>query len=323
MNLVESDAGIHFDPVQHKYVNSAGERYVSGTQFIGFFKPKFERDFWLTVKSFEDYFDKFPINNPELNKLNEWRHNAGWKDISKFKLQQFTLWKFIKTMKMNKVSNDTIIQYCHRKADELGIQFDLELSKKTLAKEWDQKSDTALEKGTAYHDGEEQKIRKAFGFTHDWNNIDLSYPNLTKGMYPELRLYNHEYQIAGSADKTLIHKGGLFHMQDFKTNEKLEMESFENPYTKEKEKMLDPISELDNCSFIHYTLQLSLYSWMLEQLGYKWRKSTILHIQFFKDTLPGNEGISRTRTVPIPTLYLKKAILRMLEYYMDNNLRPY
>jgi hypothetical protein len=214
--MIENKKGIHFDPKKHIYTNSKEERYISGTKFISLFKPKFESEFWLTAKCYEDHFTGIPINEKEINKLNRWRKKAGWRNISKDKLEEFDLWKFIKAMKMNEVPNQKIYNYCSLKARELNVIIDIEEVKKELQQQWLDKTNDSLRKGTKFHDGEEEKTRKKYNFTHDWNWLDLSYPNLEPGKYPELRLYNHEHKIAGSADVTRIYKNGVIKIEDFK-----------------------------------------------------------------------------------------------------------
>lgn len=48
------------------------------------------------------------------------------------------------------------------------------------------------------------------------------------------------------------------------TNKKIETKGFYNKKTKSSEKMKYPLGDLDECNFSHYTLQLSIYAWMLQ-----------------------------------------------------------
>lgn len=48
------------------------------------------------------------------------------------------------------------------------------------------------------------------------------------------------------------------------TNKQIETKGFFNRKTKTTEKMLYPLSDLDECNFSHYTLQLSMYAWMIQ-----------------------------------------------------------
>ena len=48
------------------------------------------------------------------------------------------------------------------------------------------------------------------------------------------------------------------------TNKKIELKGYFNKKTKQTEKMKYPLSDLDNVNFSHYTLQLSIYAWMIQ-----------------------------------------------------------
>ena len=68
--------------------------------------------------------------------------------------------------------------------------------------------------------------------------------------------------------------------------------------------MLDPLQHLDDCNYIHYCLQISIYAWMLEQEGYVVRDLRFTHIN-----------------KPYPVSYMKYEIENMFfpngEHYMN------
>ena len=70
------------------------------------------------------------------------------------------------------------------------------------------------------------------------------------------------------------------------------------------DKMLDPLQHLDDCNYIHYCLQISIYAWMLEQEGYVVRDLRFTHIN-----------------KPYPVSYMKYEIENMFfpngEHYMN------
>lgn len=50
------------------------------------------------------------------------------------------------------------------------------------------------------------------------------------------------------------------------TNKKLEKESFYNKFTKSRTMMKFPMDNIMDCNFYHYSLQLSLYAYLLQKL---------------------------------------------------------
>lgn len=53
------------------------------------------------------------------------------------------------------------------------------------------------------------------------------------------------------------------------TNEKIEFKSFYDKYKKSQTMMKYPLNTIQDCNGQHYTLQLSTYAWMLQQLNPK------------------------------------------------------
>lgn len=99
------------------------------------------------------------------------------------------------------------------------------------------------------------------------------YPNFT--FIPERILFSDEYKLAGQSDLVLInYEDKSFMILDYKTNHKgIKKTAYNN------EMMFPPLSHLPNCNYYHYSLQLNLYAYFLEQeLGYKCVGKTLLWI---------------------------------------------
>ena len=153
-----------------------------------------------------------------------------------------------------------------------------------LAK-WEAKKDWACEKGTAFHDLKEMVVNGRG--IHVVNNKELPVQNLNKlwqlpqyegnfhllwpGVYTELCLWNYRHRIAGTADIVIIYPDRTFSIGDYKTNGKFDTNSFMN------RPMKYPCTMLPDCHLGHYTIQLSLYAWMLMQFGLKPRDLKIWH----------------------------------------------
>lgn len=105
------------------------------------------------------------------------------------------------------------------------------------------------------------------------DKIAYDLKTLKPGIYPELIVYNNASLLCGTSDKIIIYDDRTFDVEDYKfVGEPLVFEStpFFN-YKKKlrvKEKMLPPIGHIDACNGMKYTIQLSLYAYMLEQYGY-------------------------------------------------------
>lgn len=117
-------------------------------------------------------------------------------------------------------------------------------------------------------------------------------------VHDELTLYNDECRIAGTSDMICIvtkTKGGYFDVEDYKTNMRNGIETF----SKYKKRMLPPFDYLEDCSFVKYSLQLSIYAYMFEQLtGMKCRRLGIRYI-------PAEDYMKHTY---MPTIYMKPEV---------------
>lgn len=106
-------------------------------------------------------------------------------------------------------------------------------------------------------------------------------------LYAEKRIYWWDFLIAGTIDCLLV-KGNLFMIVDWKTNKK-KLEFRSGYYRKYKgiettewvakdERFYPPLNNLPYCKGMVYTLQLSLYAYLLELWGYKCVGLTLFHI---------------------------------------------
>lgn len=119
----------------------------------------------------------------------------------------------------------------------------------------------------------------------------------------EIMLYSHKYKIAGTTDKLNIvsSRGKWVDISDYKTN--LKGITYFSKYGKT---LLHPFNHLQDCSYVKYSFQLSLYAYMFEQLtNYKIRQ---LFIHFI-------DPIDHLQHRQIPALYLKPEVEYLLNEY--------
>jgi hypothetical protein len=190
-----------------------------------------------------------------------------------------------------------------------------------LLEEWAEKNRKSVERGKAYHlfrEEEAYKDKKKKTYKHGESNglkeaFDIT--KLQQGVYPELMLYLPEFDLTGTADYVEIFDDKTFILEDYKTNEKLEFSGYmvfdTESKTRKEKKMFTPVNHLPDCKGFHYTLQLSIYAYMLEQAGYKLRPNglTILHVLFSEE--------KAFEVVKYPVNYLKKEVIALLNHFKN------
>lgn len=146
-----------------------------------------------------------------------------------------------------------------------------------ILEEWEVKRTTSCIRGTAIHkkmedghldgDTKELSMLKLGGSfkTDTSNKIKLG----DRVIYPELLLSriseDGKLRLAGQADLIII-DGFDVYILDYKTNQKIDTKSYFDSKLKKSQKLKYPLNSLDDCNFIHYSLQLSTYAWMLQKL---------------------------------------------------------
>jgi hypothetical protein len=163
----------------------------------------------------------------------------------------------------------TNIKYMDRSAEE-------------LIGEWD----AARDHGTKVHkeielylqndkDPSEEKAKKGIDWLKKYQmKSDIEF-------YSEIIIYSKELKIAGSIDIIAYDKNiDAYEIIDWKTSKNIEMLSFG------RKMGIKPITKnLMDCNFVHYSLQLSLYRYFLEEFyGLKINNQLIAHLNEEKCT---------------------------------------
>ena len=198
---------------------------------------------------------------------------------------------------------------------------------------WELKAKKSTEAGTALHEEEEDKLISS-GIYKQGDitckvissgkkaEVKYSFPinevedNTT---YPELMIYDHTYKICGQSDLVVIAKGTI-HIKDYKSDKAINRKAFSLPEKFiEPEKLLSPVSHLDNCNFNVYSLKMSLYMYMLwkQNPHLKCGKIILIHkeIERDQDELPilydGKPKVLKTTEIELP--YLRKEVKEILK----------
>lgn len=208
------------------------------------------------------------------------------------------------------------------------------MTKEQVQHTWAEKGRISREKGTLFHSYKESLLKAdkllgiddAIYFSEETDDIKpiSSIENLPDGTYPELILYNNEYQVCGTADKVIIETiDGIRYVdiEDYKTNEEIKLESYFNPRTQTYDMLLHPCSNLMDCNYSTYSLQLSTYAYFLEKYNYVPRNLTLIHLIIAEakpeDAIIQYEGKSYyiKDEIYYDIRYLKKEVKALLQFY--------
>lgn len=328
---VKIDLG--FDPVEHKYFNKENnEPFISATTLIGKYKNEFNTHYWSMYTGLKDFNISVGHHEDEIyitvNGVKQ--HIDTLYSIPVYKKlasQTKSKWK-AKT----KVANDRgnkIHDY---------LEDNINLSRGDI-KAKDNELITPLPSLLGKDLNEELSIIKT---KNDLNktNLYFTYPDIYERLLlyinqgctiiAEKKIYTSTYGVAGMID-VLILKGKKFAIMDWKTN-KDKMHFVSGYYKKQKvngkwvktdefietnDKLKYPLKDLAMCKGIIYSLQLSLYAYIMTLWGYELVPNglEIFHIR------------PRRKPKLIKIKYYKNNIIKMLEHYkeskiINNNVKP-
>ena len=184
------------------------------------------------------------------------------------------------------------------------------VSKQQILLEWEDIKDVACAKGSDLHAYSDNFMHNRV-FPTDVPDILIKqfkdfYNSFTKKnivIRTEYVLGDLELGIGGMIDLFCYNKEkDYFYIADYKTNKKFDFESTYNNY------FLDPISSLEECSFTTYSLQTSIYRYIIEKnLGVELGDSIVI---WFNDKNDSYE--------PVKCTYFKKEVEKMFKSYKKN-----
>ena len=240
---VNGDVGFLEGPHRYENLKDPSIQYTSVTTMIEKYGKPFDKEFVSKYKALE-----------RIIPAPEWKKEKGgiWKShkIPKEFLEVYN----ISEEELNKVQQE-------------------------ILDEWAETNRIACERGTKIHSKLENSFYdagsnitlKKFGiggkFTckKNYNDLDLEY-----GLYPEYLIYYDNQKlglhIAGQID-LIVKNGNDIWIIDHKTNAKIDLKGFYNSSIRSTDKMLYPLTHLDECNYNHYQLQLSTYAWMLQKIN--------------------------------------------------------
>lgn len=248
MKDIYKNTFLYFEEKAHKYTDSDNREYISVTTIIGKYAPQFNKKFWAHKKAKEqgcsekEIIRQWDRIKDEACERGSNTHNGiedAIKDVSKFK---------------------DAIQYLQQSEGRCITVADIPNMLPTPLD---------IEKFKEATDNKYPEIYSVFQFY-----VDRGYT-----IYSEIAVFDPELQISGTID-ILCYKPENFVILDWKTNrDGLKFESgyfkkdktkIPNQLTKEwvrtHNKMLAPLSHLDECNGSHYSMQLSIYARLTERI---------------------------------------------------------
>ena len=198
---------------------------------------------------------------------------------------------------------------------------------------WAEEGRTSREKGTLFHAlKEEEDINckdKPVYFSETKDDIkpirDLE--TLEDGVYPELTLYNNEYQACGTADKVIIETIDVIRYAsviDYKSSKTIDTESYFDTRNQKYAMLANPLQSVMDCNFMKYSLQLSMYAFFLEKYNFVPKDLTLIHL-IVAETESNKESKYKIEyegksfhvehEIEYPVKYMKKEVKALLQYH--------
>lgn len=281
--ITKQNGNIAFVEETHKYfdVTNPEAVFTSVTTMIHSYTQPFDKDFWSAYKALEKLLPK-------------------------------DVWNVEKKSLLSTKKFDKVLLELHN-IDEN----DFNREQQSILDEWDEENRKSCDRGTKIHADLENsfyskkddinlskfEIGGKFECRKDYSELDIE-----NGVYPEYLISrvspDGKLRIAGQID-LLVKKGNKIIIADWKTNKKIETKSFYNSRTKSSVRMKFPLNNLDDVNYWHYTLQLSTYAWMVQQLNPEFEIEDLVLVHF--------DHSDNMTVYHLP--YLKTEVIKMLSHF--------
>ena len=204
---------------------------------------------------------------------------------------------------------------------------------------WANETNRATSLGSFYHNQREQDLMSFDTISREGVDLPIIPPKIQEnikyapeqklipGVYPEHFVYLKSATICGQADYVDVVNGSV-NIMDYKTNKEIKQRGFkswEGVYAK----MEAPISHIEDCNLMHYTLQMSLYMYMILKHNPRLTpgRLTLQHVVFEREgvdqygypitkySAEGDPIVEEVVTYEVP--YLKDEVLTMINWLKD------
>ena len=210
-----------------------------------------------------------------------------------------------------------------------------------IQKIWKAEAKRATDLGSWYHDQREADLLNCETIVrndealpvirpiHDERGFKIaSSQALIDGIYPEHLVYLRSAGICGQSDLVEVVNGKVS-IIDYKTNKEIKLNSWKN-WEGMPIMMEHPVSHLEDCNYVHYNIQLSIYMYMILKHNPTLKPGSIVihHILFEKagEDKFGYPIMARATNgdpiikeiVPYEMPYLKQEVADIMKWYKDN-----
>lgn len=190
------------------------------------------------------------------------------------------------------------------------------LTKEQILNEWKESANIATTKGTAIHETIESMLMRIPEKFHSEYSIVAKKALVeiekvlgnTSNITSEMLIWNDKLKIASQSDLVQRYtppfcKHEIINIIDYKTNKAIDTYNKYNTY------MLEPLNNLMECEYNIYSLQLSLYAYLLEKM-YPQAKIGKLAIMWL------NPHTEEWKTFAVP--YMKYDVIRLLQDFKSS-----
>ena len=218
------------------------------------------------------------------------------------------------------------------------------MTPKKIQEVWKKESERAMALGTFYHNQREDDLCSLASIERNGVTVPIFSPilkgegvkiapkqKLDPGVYPEHMVYLKSAGICGQSDLVEVVEGKVS-IIDYKTNKEIKMQSYVD-WEGISQKMLFPVSHLDDCNFNHYALQLSIYMYIIIKHNPKLKPGKIhIHHVKFEEEGKDDYGYPITKYTPegdpvikeiiqMPIDYLKDEVISIIHWLYDNRIK--
>lgn len=240
----ENDDVFFNDETHTYYDKETMETYVSCTTLIHAYTQEFNEEFWASYKALEALLSEEAFAPLKRVLLSTKRFDP----------------RIIKRMKLDENEFSSKVE--------------------EIKAEYKRKRDESCSRGTLIHYEKEMSFygRNKFDFgKYGFKDLvgdfecrkDYYHLDLENGVYPEylisLKSRDGLLRVSGQSD-LVIRQGNDLYIIDWKSNAKIDKTSYYDRSKKSHVMMKFPLNHLQDCNFNVYSLQLSLYAYMLQQI---------------------------------------------------------
>lgn len=205
---------------------------------------------------------------------------------------------------------------------------------------WSSEAKRSTDLGTWYHNQRESDLTSHSTLDREGFTLPIIKPieqdgikyapdqKLSNGIYPEHFVFLKSAGVCGQSDLVEV-INGIVNITDYKTNKEIKTKGFTN-WEGVVKKLLTPLHGLDDCNLIHYTLQLSMYLYIILKHNPKLKPGKlILHHVIFEEQdrdkfdnpvykLDPHGNFIVKEIVPYELPYMKAECITLINWLKDN-----